>query len=418
MISIGFRSENKNLRLPTWEATRAWLVRHVWHADLRVATSRRGAAWMVVLGVAGLITELGIHQQFFRIGETLRATTVALFANVRELALSQLDASIAGWLVAVAVFRVLFGVVVAVLDMTLYRKITGRRFDWEGMVSLAGVNLIFLCTAMFTFMNPAFHAPLAWYERLLSRVPTLVDLNGSVAVLAACLLGDFCFYWSHRWCHKVRLFWNLGHINHHRAQEMSQLTHAVDPHALFLDTAGGKVFVLVLLPLVSKLFTLDLREGGWMLVALMVVDVWLNPSHSVALYFAEIRFAPLRWARWLLVTPGVHYTHHSREDRHNLSDGANFGARFTLWDRMFGTYVEPPPYIPETGLYGDQVDYCRNPVRFVLLPYAKLLAELRSSQLRHWPAILFGSTSWKPPPKPARRPMQGLDRITAQAAQP
>jgi sterol desaturase/sphingolipid hydroxylase (fatty acid hydroxylase superfamily) len=275
-----------------------------------------------------------------------------------------------------------------------------------GMVSLAGVNVIFLCTAMFTFMNPALQTPLIWYEQLLENVPTLIDLHGAVAVLAACLIGDFCFYWSHRWCHKVRLFWNLGHINHHRAQEMSQLTHSVDPHALLLDTAGGKAFVLVLLPLFSKLFTMDLREGGWVLVALMVVDVWLNPSHSVALCYAEIRCRPLRWFRYLLVTPGVHYTHHSREEAHNLSDGANFGARFTLWDRLFGTYAEPPQYIPETGLYGAQVDYCRNPLRFVFLPYVQLVRELRDCAPRYWLGVLFAHASWQPPKKPAEPPRQ------------
>jgi len=394
------------------------LSHKLWSSDLQFGSTRGGLVLMAMLVAGALLSETGVHYGLFELGALLRAKTVVAFANVRELLLSELDAVVASWLVIGIGARVLFGVAAAVLDMLFYRKITGRRFDWEGMVNLAVVNVIFLCTALLTFMNASFQVPLRWYESLISRVPTLLELDGNLAVIAACLAGDLCFYWSHRLCHKVRLFWNLGHINHHRARDMSQLTHSVDPHALFLDTAGGKVFVLLFLPLATKLFTADLSGSGWALVAVMAIDVWLNPSHSVFLYQAEIRLRVLRWFRWLLVTPAVHYTHHSREPRHNISDGANFAARFSLWDRLFGTYVEPPAYIPETGLYGEQVDYCRNPLRFVLLPYVKLYRELRDHELKYWPAILFGPTSWQPRPRAKAQGQHGDELRGARAAAP
>lgn len=213
----------------------------------------------------------------------------------------------------------------------------------------------------------------------------------------ACLIGDFCFYWSHRWGHKIRFFWNLGHINHHRSRNLSQMTLSVDPRTLFLNTAGGKVFTLLLLPLMTKLFALDIRDCGWALVVVMAFDAWADPSHSVVMYWTEMRFRALRAMRWVFVTPAVHFTHHSREECHNISDGCNFGARLTIWDRLFGTYVEPPPYIPEGGLFSDEADYCYNPIRFLLHPYVRMLQELRQNKVRYWPAILFGSASFEPP---------------------
>jgi sterol desaturase/sphingolipid hydroxylase (fatty acid hydroxylase superfamily) len=39
--------------------------------------------------------------------------------------------------------------------------------------------------------------------------------------------------------------------------------------------------------------------------------------------------------RWLLVTPALHHTHHSRQA---TEADSNFGSVFTLADRLFGTF--------------------------------------------------------------------------------
>jgi len=40
--------------------------------------------------------------------------------------------------------------------------------------------------------------------------------------------------------------------------------------------------------------------------------------------------------QYLVITPAYHRVHHSVQ--HNRR---NFGTTFTLWDRMFGTYLNP-----------------------------------------------------------------------------
>lgn len=383
--------EHRAVRLLRW--LKSWL----WDRDIRLRRSGTQMIVLAALSVVALATELSYHQQAAGLLGLLRAKSMLIFYNVKAVALSDVDVSIASWLIVAGAARVIFGVAVGIADVVLYKRIMGRSFDWEGMINIAVVNVLFLMTTILTFTNPAVTGLLHRYQSVLAGVPTLIDLNGSLALIVACLIGDFCYYWSHRICHKVRFFWNLGHVNHHRSENLSQLTQAVDPQSYLLDAAGGKVFVLLLLPILTKVFSFDMRGAGWAFIAFVAIDAWTNPSHSIVLYHAETRWRFLRRFRAVLITPAVHYTHHSREQAHNISDGSNFGARFVFWDKLFGTYMEPPSYIPETGLYGERVDYCRTPLRYVFSPYVTMLKELWHNEPRHWPAIVFGSTSYTPP---------------------
>jgi sterol desaturase/sphingolipid hydroxylase (fatty acid hydroxylase superfamily) len=44
--------------------------------------------------------------------------------------------------------------------------------------------------------------------------------------------------------------------------------------------------------------------------------------------------------RWVVVTPSVHVVHHHAR---RAETDSNYGAIFTVWDRLFGTYREPRP---------------------------------------------------------------------------
>jgi sterol desaturase/sphingolipid hydroxylase (fatty acid hydroxylase superfamily) len=373
------------------------LKQWVWERDISFRRAGPQVLVLAILSAAALITELSYHHNGLGLLELLHAKSVVIFYNVEALVLSDVDTPIASWIAAAAMARIVFGVLVGILDAAFYKRITGRPFDWEAMINISVVNIVFLSTALFTFMNLSVQQLLQHYAALIDRVPTIVHLNGALALIVACFIADFCYYWSHRWSHGIRFFWNLGHINHHRSRNLSQLTQAVDPQSSLLDVAGGRAFVLLLLPLMTKLFALDVRESGWVFIVLIILDAWTNPSHSVVLYQIENRFRALRLFRTVLVTPAVHFTHHSREQIHNIVNGCNFGARLTVWDRLFGTYVEPPFYIPDTGLFSEEADYCRTPLRFIFQPYVRMFEELRHNKMRHWPAILFGSATYDPP---------------------
>jgi sterol desaturase/sphingolipid hydroxylase (fatty acid hydroxylase superfamily) len=44
------------------------------------------------------------------------------------------------------------------------------------------------------------------------------------------------------------------------------------------------------------------------------------------------------WLEWLVVTPRYHHIHHSADLPKHLG---NFGSLFTIWDRLFGTRIDP-----------------------------------------------------------------------------
>lgn len=67
-----------------------------------------------------------------------------------------------------------------------------------------------------------------------------------------------------------------------------------------------------------------------------------------------------RKLEWLFVTPRYHRIHHLKQVGRA---GANFGVLFTVWDRLFGTYVDPEQ-VKSTGPYG--ISDTVHPVRMAI----------------------------------------------------
>jgi sterol desaturase/sphingolipid hydroxylase (fatty acid hydroxylase superfamily) len=378
------------------------LLLPLWRGDLKFR--RTGWQFALLVAAAAAAVVYGAWQQdvIHDFSAMAGARVAYVFYMVPALDLGTQDRPLAELLVWIAIGRALFDILCAWLDMVFHKRITGRPFDWESMINVALVNGLFSCAAFFAVLNQPVRRFLAHYDALVAQVPTLVDLNGSVALAAAVLIGDFCFYWSHRLCHETRCFWNLGHINHHRNRNLTQMTCAIEPGWLPLQAAGGAA--LLLLPVLSKLFTADIRDAGAALAVLMVIDALVDPSHSIFMYWVESKSRVLRALRHVFVTVGVHYMHHSCEVTGPHGTGANFGARLSIWDRLFGTYVEPTGQLPRTGLFDPHADLCVNPLRYVVLPYLRMGLELRRNRVSDWPFILFGSTDYEPPnPVPLSR---------------
>jgi sterol desaturase/sphingolipid hydroxylase (fatty acid hydroxylase superfamily) len=370
---------------------------YAWEKDIHLRGSYTKILILCVASLLALLSELLFRYHLSALPKVLSLRAITVYDNVDKVLTSDVSGPIAKALLIATAFRLAFSAVIALLDIAFYKKITGDDFDYEAMINIAIVNAVFIFTTIFVFLNPLISHFINLYVRALSVVPTIAHLNGVAALIVACLVGDLCFYWSHRWGHSIRFFWNLGHVNHHRSHKLSQLTNAADPPSLLLNITGGQVFVLLLLPFVTKLFSLDIREAGWVLVAALIFDALADPSHSVVLTHLETRSRTLRALRWIFVTPGVHFTHHARAEEFNISDGCNFGARLTIWDRLFGTYAEPPNHVPEVGLFDEDADYCKNPIRFLFGPWVRLYGELKQNNIRHWPFIFFGSTLYAPP---------------------
>ena len=150
-------------------------------------------------------------------------------------------------------------------------------------------------------------------------------------IIVSMLLLDLIYYLSHVVSHYAKPMWQLHKIHHadeHVTALSSLLHHPLE--TLYIAFIVTGFAVLIGMPvLVYVYFGL----------ALAVHAVWAHAN--LALPNAVDRIL-----RLVFVTPDVHRTHHSQ----NMREGnSNFGALLTVWDRMFGTYVDRP-LLGETNL--------------------------------------------------------------------
>ncbi|MBI5515149.1 MAG: sterol desaturase family protein [Deltaproteobacteria bacterium] len=149
-------------------------------------------------------------------------------------------------------------------------------------------------------------APLRWPSQGLWRYP------------AALVLADFCYYAYHRAGHRLAVFWAIHGIHHQHEHLNSTVGFRLE---WFADPYAALFFGLM--PLAG----VDSSTGFTAIAALSV--------------YALLAHCPVfRWpSLGLLVTPAVHGAHHSRDARYA---GKNFSAMLAVWDRLLGTWSEPP----------------------------------------------------------------------------
>lgn len=180
------------------------------------------------------------------------------------------------------------------------------------LVLVVGVNLsrLFVSTVLNRFDVAAY---------------TLIDASGEwpfiFRLIGAHLLSDFCLYWIHRSMHANANLWRT-HQWHHSAEKLywfsgfrTSLTHA------FLY-AIPQVFVGF------YLFKFTALEAGIGFTVGIVSNLFTHSNLQLPSWL------PLHW---VLVTPDFHHPHHSQLGTQNK----NFGNVFSIWDRLFGTYVDP-----------------------------------------------------------------------------
>ncbi len=153
--------------------------------------------------------------------------------------------------------------------------------------------------------------------------PAWDTLGMPLALVLGFLLLDLLKYWEHRLFHAAEWLWRL-HLVHHSDTALD-VTTSQRHHPLEVA-----VSVLFVTSAVALLGVPAAALGVYLVVAVVVTLA----SH------ANLRpqDAADRWLRRALVTPAVHAVHHSAL---RVQTDSNFGSVLTLWDRLFGTYVDP-----------------------------------------------------------------------------
>jgi sterol desaturase/sphingolipid hydroxylase (fatty acid hydroxylase superfamily) len=181
--------------------------------------------------------------------------------------------------------------------------------------------------------GPLFALPEGAIRDRLVALPALgrfwSGLNEPVVLLCAILVYDFVVYWRHRAEHH-RWLWPI-HATHHADTALHWLSvHRKHPLSKLLS-------VLVDIWL---LFLIGLPE--WAIAGAAFLRSWWG-------FFIH---ADVPWTLGIfgkvLISPAAHRLHHIRDE---ALMGSNYGNTVTLWDKLFGTYVDPEPYLDcETGI--------------------------------------------------------------------
>jgi sterol desaturase/sphingolipid hydroxylase (fatty acid hydroxylase superfamily) len=158
------------------------------------------------------------------------------------------------------------------------------------------------------------------------------DAFSPLHLVAIVLALDLAFYAMHRLMHAVGWLWRL-HAIHHTDLALD-VTTTVRHHPLeAIPIAATAIGIGALI---------GATPGEIAFYGVLAFAVQLLAHANVAL--------PPRLARaigGILVTPGFHRLHHSRDTR---ECHANYGQVFSLWDRLFGTAVAPKDDVAQFGV--------------------------------------------------------------------
>ena len=155
-------------------------------------------------------------------------------------------------------------------------------------------------------------------------LPSWPIANQWSSFLAGFLLLDFLIYAVHRCQHAVPFLWRF-HAMHHSDPDVD-VTTSVRHHPIEYLLATGFYWLAVL---------------GLDIPAIIVL------SHALTVFAAAVvTHGNIKLPEWLerllqpvVITLDLHLIHHSIS---YTEANANFGAIFSVWDRLFGTYTRLP----------------------------------------------------------------------------
>ena len=203
--------------------------------------------------------------------------------------------------------------------------IARTRAEFTTNLGLTLINLIVLA--------PLFALPEGAIREWIGAPEPLISFwdaqHAALALIVTVLVFEFVVYWRHRLEHHP-LLWPI-HATHHA------------------DTAFHWLTVMRKHPLSKLLSTLvDI-----VLLLLLGLPEWaIGAATVIRSLWAWFIHADVPWTLGplgkVLISPAAHRLHHIRDE---ALMGTNYGNTLTLWDKLFGTYVDPAPYLDcETGI--------------------------------------------------------------------
>lgn len=219
------------------------------------------------------------------------------------------------------IFLSAFGLLALAEGIAPFRD-TARRSRWPGNLGLFVLGII--AARIILPLGAVGYA--AWLAGTGAGLFNLLQAPGWLAISASVILLDLAIYAQHVLFHRIPTLWRLHRV-HHADTEMDATTGLRFHPLEIVVSLGIKLGAITLI--------------GAPPVAVFLFEVLLNAG---ALFtHANLRL-PAGWEvrlRLIVVTPGMHRVHHSRE---RIDTDSNYGFNLSLWDRLFRTYrPEPAP---------------------------------------------------------------------------
>jgi sterol desaturase/sphingolipid hydroxylase (fatty acid hydroxylase superfamily) len=148
----------------------------------------------------------------------------------------------------------------------------------------------------------------------------LRGLPGATKIVLALFLGDFVIYWIHRGQHRFEPMWRT-HRWHHSATALYWFSGF---RTSFLHSFCYNL-PQVVIPI--AIFDLTPVQAGIGYSITLLIQFWEHTN-------VRVNIGPLAW---LIISPDYHRVHHSASRYCRM----NLGTTFSVWDRWFGTYVDP-----------------------------------------------------------------------------
>ncbi len=161
----------------------------------------------------------------------------------------------------------------------------------------------------------------------------VADLPLWARFAAAMVVGEFGFYWGHRWMHEIPMLWRF-HAIHHSAEQIDWL---VNTRAHPFDMVFPRLCGFVPMYLLGLAQPMANQTDIVPLLVIMVGTLWGFFVH------ANLRWR-FGWLEWLVSTPAFHHWHHTHDGAEYANK--NYAAMLPWVDKIFGTFYLPKQQWP------------------------------------------------------------------------
>lgn len=152
----------------------------------------------------------------------------------------------------------------------------------------------------------------------------LLGWHGLAAGVITFLALDLAVWGQHVASHKIPLFWRIHRVHHADSEVDATTALRFHPIEILLSFVWKGLVIVAL---------------GGPVEAVLVFEIVLNASAVFGHANVKLPKGLDRVLRFVVVTPDMHRIHHSVIRRETDS---NYGFYLSVWDRVFGTYVEEP----------------------------------------------------------------------------